>query len=301
MQKLILYISSVLILGSCNTVPEPITMSDETWQLGWRMIENKWLENPSLAEAQFDSLLNSGETISERFLIEGLVVKSEVEKQDEILEILAKQPNLDLAKICNYSFAQEYKPCSNYSKEEIENEELQLKLIKMFVDDQAIRGNVMDDIIVKYNVDTTGLKTAHDWSNPDEVNMDEIIRNKLKSIINEHGFPTKKLVGRDAMRGVFLIIQHADGDTSWQRAQLPKLEAGTRNGEFSKVNYAYLFDRIKVNSGQPQSYGSQFEHVDRQQGIAELRETEEIESLDQRRKEMGMMPIETYRRLMLRN
>ena len=184
--------------------------------------------------------------------------------------------------------------------EKIENKELQLEIIKLYVDDQAIRGNVMNEMILKYQLDSTKLKTEYDRSNPDEIDIDEINRNHLKKIIESHGFPTRKLVGKDAMNGIFLIIQHADGDRIWQEAQLTNLELAVTRGDFSKQQYAYLYDRIKVNSGQPQRFGSQFLKVDKKNKIAELRETEDLTNLNQRRRKMGMMPIEMYKKLILK-
>ena len=162
------------------------------------------------------------------------------------------------------------------------------------------QGNILHNLIEKHDTDTTGIKIEYDYSNPDEVDIDEINRNRLKEIFGEYGFPTKAMVGSDAMRGIFFIIQHADGDKVWQKSQLENLELATKRGDLSKSKYAYLFDRIKVNEGEPQRYGSQFKTVDRKKGIAKLRKTEDIENLDKRRKEMDMMPIETYKRLMLR-
>lgn len=291
----------IFSLCSCNSPKEPELMGEETWKLGWRMIENSWDENYSLAEMQFDSLLYLNQAVSDRFLIHGLEIKSELSKEADIRKIIANQPNKFLDKICEREFAKEFKACSNRPKEKVENEKLKLEIIELYVADQAIRGHIMNDMIAKYHIDTTGIKTEHDWSNPNEVNVDEVTRNRLKEIFKEYGFPTRQLIGRDAMRGIFFIIQHADGDKEWQKSQLQYIESGVKTGDFTKVDYAYLYDRIKVNHSQPQKYGSQFARVDIKNKIVELRETEELDNLDKRRREMGMMPVEMYKRLVLRD
>ena len=122
-------------------------------------------------------------------------------------------------------------------------------------------------------------------------------QDRLKEIIQEFGFSTRKLIGKDAMRGVFLLIQHADG----QKEQLINIELGAKKADFSKVDYAYLYDRIQVNSGEAQRYGSQFATVNRKNQIAKLRDTADLPNLNKRRSEMGMMPIEMYKRMILRN
>jgi hypothetical protein len=65
--------------------------------------------------------------------------------------------------------------------------------------------------------------------------------------------------------------------------------------------YAYLYDRIKINSGEKQLYGTQFEKVDPINKTVELADTENIENLDNRRMKVGMMPIKMYKEYMLKN
>ena len=133
------------------------------------------------------------------------------------------------------------------------------------------------------------------------MNVDEKNRNRLKEIIAEFGFPGKKMVGKEAMQGIFLIIQHSDGDKEWQKSQLKNIEEAVKNGDMDGQSYAYLYDRIKLNGGEKQLYGTQFVKVDPINKIVELADTEHPENLDKRRMEVGMMPIEMYKRFMLRN
>ena len=283
----------------CKTPKEPDSLSEENWKLGWRMIESTWNDNYALAELQFDSLRSLNVPLTTSFWRTGLEAKMELSKVEEVIEIFGNQPTDLQIDICESDFIKDLSLCKNLPKEKIENKELEQEIIELFVADQAIRGNLMIDLIEKYQIDSTNIKRTYDYSNPDEINIDEINRNRLKEIFQEHGFPTRNLIGKMAMSGIFFIIQHADGDTAWQKSQLPNILKAVEAGELSKSNYTYLYDRIKVNSGEPQRYGSQFEKVDRVNKIAELRETEDLENLNQRRREMEMMPIETYRRLML--
>lgn len=171
----------------------------------------------------------------------------------------------------------------------------ELEILNNFVDKQGDDIFTMDDLVLKHNIDGSRFKAISMGL------VDEQNRDRLKEIINEYGFPTEKLIGKEAMHGVWAIIQHADGDKDWQKSMLPYVELGVSNGEFSKNDYAYLYDRIQVNHGLPQRYGSQFEKVDRLNKIAELRETEDLKNLDNRRREMDMMPIELYKQYMLSN
>ena len=109
------------------------------------------------------------------------------------------------------------------------------------------------------------------------------------------------MVGKDAMQGIFLMIQHADGDKEWQKSQLSNIEQAVKNGDMDGQSYAYLYDRIKINGGEKQRFGTQFSNVDPLSKTVVLAETENLEDLDIRRMEVGMMPIEMYKELMLKN
>ncbi|MGB0932260.1 MAG: DUF6624 domain-containing protein, partial [Chitinophagales bacterium] len=216
-------------------------------------------------------------------------------KKDEMEAILKGQSLEILTKVCQKDFAQKLESCKNIPLEEAQNQALQREIIKMYVDDQAARRNLMKHIIEKYDLDSTEVSQENTtW-------VDEVNRERLKEIIEEFGFPTLKLIGTDAMQGVFLIIQHSDSDVEWQKSQLPNIESAVRNGDLPPQKYAYVFDRIQVNTKQAQRYGTQFSNVDLQNKIVELRDTEDLSLLDTRRREMGMMPIEVYKRIMLRN
>ena len=271
-------------------------MSDiEIWKLGWRMIGSSMEENFELADLQFDSLRNNAEIIDEMFLINGLETKKEIGKMDELMEVLSSQNSDMLQKICTNESLSTVEICKAYTSEEVDNKHLQIELIKMYVDDQAVRGNLMHNIIAKYNIDSTAV-TQNDMTVVDTRN-----RNRLKEILEEYGFPTRKLVGKDAMRGIFFLIQHSDRDKEWQKSQLTNIERAVKNGDMNGQTYAYLYDRIKINSGEKQLYGTQFSNVDPINKIVELAETEDIENLDKRRMEMGMMPIQMYKDLMLKD
>ena len=259
------------------------------------MIASSMEENYELANLQFDSLRNISKEIDRKYLVTGLEAKNKLGKLEEIIEILNAQNKDMMQEICTKQFLTKMKPCEGVSIEEVENKGLQIELIKMYVDDQAARDNLMQDIISKYNIDSTQI------TKNGGVLVDERNRNKLKEIFEEHGFPTRRLVGKDAMQGIFLMIQHSDGDREWQKSQLANIERAVKNGDLDGQTYAYLYDRIKVNSGEKQLYGTQFEKVDPINKTVELAETEEIENLDKRRMEIGMMPIEMYKAFMLKN
>lgn len=293
---LIHVIFGLIIFTSCEHGKSQQMTDVEIWQLGWRMIGSSMDENFELANIQFDTILKNSKTIDSKYLITGLEVKKEIGKDEEIIEILSSQPIEMLQEICKKQVLSNFEICKKYSVEIVENEKLQLELIKMYVNDQYVRSNLMTDILKKYNLSKDQVIIDSNGINTDERN-----RERLKEIIAKYGFPTKKMVGKDAMNGVFFMIQHADGENAWQKSQLTNIKNAVKMGDLDSQSYAYLYDRIKINSGEKQLYGTQFANVDAVNNIVELDKTEDIDNLDKRRMEIGMMPIEMYKKLMLKN
>ena len=293
---LIHVIFGLIIFTSCEHGKSQKMTDVEIWQLGWRMIGSSMDENFELANIQFDTILKNSKTIDSKYLITGLEVKKEIGKDEEIIEILSSQPIEMLQEICKKQVLSNFEICKKYSVEIVENEKLQLELIKMYVNDQYVRSNLMTDILQKYNLSKDQVIIDSNGINTDERN-----RERLKEIIDKYGFPTKKMVGKDAMNGVFFMIQHADGENAWQKSQLTNIKNAVKMGDLDSQSYAYLYDRIKINSGEKQLYGTQFANVDAVNNIVELDKTEDIDNLDKRRMEIGMMPIEMYKKLMLKN
>ncbi len=293
--QLLIFLLILITIVSCNNNSNPKATDIELWKLSWRMIENSWDDNNEIAESQFDSLLNAEIQIDIKFLLIGLEVKNKLGKEKEIDKILNEQSQEELKVICLKQFLKTREICKELSIENIENGELQMELIKMYVDDQAVRRNIMEDIILKYNLDRSQI------TQDDLVTVDEKNRNRLKEIFEEYGFPNKKIVGKNAMHGVFLMIQHSDRDKEWQKSQLKNIEIAVKNGDLDGQSYAYLYDRIKINSGEKQLYGTQFSNVDPVNKTVELFDTEDLVNLDMRRMEIGMMPIKMYKKLMLKN
>jgi hypothetical protein len=200
-----------------------------------------------------------------------------------------------LERLCENPSLAEQPPCAELPPLPVTHPELQREMLQMYVVDQAVRGNLLEELIAQYELDTTGL------SQTSPTVADAQHRDRLREIFAEYGFPNREMIGRRAMRGVFLIIQHADGDPDWQSEQLPAIERAVRNGDLDGQQFAYLYDRIQVNAGEPQRYGTQFIRVDAENRTLELATVAAPAYLDERRREIGLMPIEMYKRFMLRS
>jgi len=80
---------------------------------------------------------------------------------------------------------------------------------------------------------------------------------QLKWIIGQYGWPTFDMVGKDGATAAWVIAQHADFDVAFQREAIGHLDAAVQAGQGDPTELAYLVDRVAVNEGEPQTYGSQ--------------------------------------------
>ena len=115
---------------------------------------------------------------------------------------------------------------------------------------------------------------------------------RMKAIIGEHGWPGHSLVGEDGAHAAWLLVQHADA--SFMAQCLPLLERAVSAGEASAKDYAYLLDRVRMNQGKPQVYGTQF--TSGADGKLVLHPVEDVEHVDERRAAVGLPSMAEYER-----
>ncbi len=118
---------------------------------------------------------------------------------------------------------------------------------------------------------------------------------RMKVIVVKHGWPTKRMVGRDGMRAAWLLVQHADQAVAFQRKCLALMGRLQKTGQVSRKDVAYLTDRVQVNEGKPQVYGTQFHVVD---GARQPRPIHDAPNVEKRRKSMGLTTMKEYTELM---
>jgi hypothetical protein len=282
---LLLIFCLAIVYTSCNNSQ---IKKEAEWRLGWRMINNYSHENFETSDLQFDSLFSINNNPDLKFLEFGLKLKSKLNKVEELNEIISIQSESVIIELCNRDWVSDIINCKNKNKAIVDNTALQKELLIMFINDQAARGNLMKDIIEKYEIDTNQI------SNNDPNYIDNYNISRLKEIILEYGFPTGKLIGKDAMNGVFFIIQHSN-ELDWQKANFPKIKSVVSNGYLDGQKYAMLYDRIQKNSGLKQKYGTQLEKID--ETTYRFYDLENEHELDRRRMEIGLFPFSMYKQL----
>lgn len=256
----------------------------------WSVVENYINEKYDLSAAQFDSILIAPSEVPLDIIYAGIKSKMKLGDTSSVIDFLNDQSPDFSGKICESIEEYKLSYCTQFKAEALSHGNLKDAIIKMYFDDQKLRGNLMHDIAEKYKIDS--LDEVGDCGN---LSIDERNQYLLKKIISMHGFPNKSMIGKDALNGVFMIIQHADNDTSWQRKQLVNIKKLVDSGDFSPQKYAYLYDRIQLNAGLPQRYGTQFSGI-KDGGLVPYN-IEDPENVNKRRSVIGLMPLEMYVRI----
>ncbi|HUP95118.1 MAG TPA: DUF6624 domain-containing protein [Burkholderiales bacterium] len=114
---------------------------------------------------------------------------------------------------------------------------------------------------------------------------------RLDEIVTEHGWPGIGLVGLEGCRAAWLIAQHSICTPDRQRKFLALLTAAVARGDAPAQQAAYLADRIRFNEGKAQIYGTVLDWNDQGELTCTV---EDPESVDKRRRELGLPPLAEY-------
>ncbi len=118
--------------------------------------------------------------------------------------------------------------------------------------------------------------------------VDRVNTARLKELVAEHGWPGYRLVGQEAAASAVLLVLHADKDVAFQKECLPLLLKAIAARDGLASHGAFLTDRIRVNEGKPQWYGTQIKIVDGAWVIAEVGNGDSSEAINQRRASVGL-------------
>lgn len=171
---------------------------------------------------------------------------------------------------------------------ELKKPEYALKLIRMIIKDQAL----------DYHKDLGTRDFAKNGYAPHWFFM----INKTKSALNaenlkemnqllaEYGWPKYSDVGDLAADALLLVINHHESE-EFRMQYLDQVKEACLAGEGSCMEYAKIHDRILVNTDQLQTYGMQFKF---NRGVLEPFPIESPETVDRRRKAIGLEPLAVY-------
>ena len=165
--------------------------------------------------------------------------------------------------------------------------------------DEALRDELSARAVTDQAIRDTAVQILQRGEVPDSslwlrmLAVDSANTNWLKQVIAENGWPGRSLVGQEGSHTAYLIAQHAVHDAAFQAEVLLLLEAAYRAGEAEGGEVAYLADRVAVQAGRPQRYGSQFQI--RATGVV-FNPIEDSVNVDERRAALGLPPLAEYAR-----
>jgi hypothetical protein len=156
---------------------------------------------------------------------------------------------------------------------------------------ESLRGELLamqaEDLRVRDELAREG--TLGDGYEPrmERVHLDNAAR--LEAIVNEFGWPGRKLTGDDGAEAAWQILQHAIGRPDLMRSYLPLLEQAAGKGDIPVWQPAYILDRIRFFEGKPQVYGTQYDWDE--QGFSQLWTVEDPDGVNERRQSVGLPPL----------
>jgi hypothetical protein len=156
------------------------------------------------------------------------------------------------------------------------NVELRAELLAMAEADQTLRA----DLSPTRMGDTTFISQM--------LNSQMEHQARMSQILDEHGWPDAGMVGTDGAQAAWLLVQHGDADL---QARALSLMRGSADAGVTAADIAMLTDRILVERGEPQLYGTQFQFVD---GNLVQDAVDDPDSIDARRAEVGLPPMDEY-------
>jgi len=111
---------------------------------------------------------------------------------------------------------------------------------------------------------------------------------RLAAIMERVGWPGRRLVGPDAADAAWLVLQHSIGDPAVMRRGLALAQAAPAQ-DVDPAQVAMLEDRVRVHSGLPQRYATQFDWD--ADGVLSPYPTEDPDGVEARRRAVGLPPL----------
>ena len=163
---------------------------------------------------------------------------------------------------------------------------LQTTLLAIFDDDQMIRQQFI----------TAQKEFGHDSKKVDSLGTIMILKDsinliKVTEILDNYGWMGIHKIGGQANQTLFLVIQHSDLKT--QQKYLPMMREAVKTNNASASSLALLEDRVALEEGKRQIYGSQIGY-DEDTEKSYVLPLQDPENVDKRRMKVGLEPMSVY-------
>ena len=128
---------------------------------------------------------------------------------------------------------------------------------------------------------------------PDMAALHRANAERLRALLDVHGWPDPERDGTDAVDAAWLVVQHAIGEPDFQRRMLRVLRHEADAGHVAPSLVAMLEDRVHTLEGRPQRYGTQLDwNADGE--LAPIEPVEDPATIDTRRASVGLGPLASY-------
>ena len=211
-------------------------------------------------------------------------------KKDSTLKVLYEPSFLSLIDDQRWKEIEE----SQLSKHETANEPIRNKpfareLFRMIIKDQGFMyaGNIERKKYMQnggyFSTAAIYLILAMEEKNHKENNK------KLFELLDKNGWPTASNVTEYAAAGAALIINHTNYEI--RSKYFPMLEKAFKEGEAQPLRYAKMRDRLLIEEGKEQLFGTQWKFENSKRLPHPIKEPEHV---DKRRAEIGLGPLSIY-------
>ena len=121
--------------------------------------------------------------------------------------------------------------------------------------------------------------------------LDRAHAERLRVIVEDHGWPDRSVVGSAGAQAAWLLVLHADHDPPFQRRCLDLIQEAADRGEADPRHVAFLTDRVLIHGGKPQRFGTQLRLREDEGRLAPIL-IDDPDGVDERRREVGLDPME---------
>jgi len=146
------------------------------------------------------------------------------------------------------------------------------------------------DVITRHKLADSG-ELEHDRYHPEMEKVHRENNSRIKRIIQDVGWPFESIVGEDGAEAAWFIVQHAILEPEFQKRCVSLLQAAVKQGEANSWHLAYLQDRVLIQEGKPQVFGTQ--HV-ANNGRMEPLTIEDVKMANLKRATLGLWSLEEH-------
>jgi hypothetical protein len=157
----------------------------------------------------------------------------------------------------------------------------------MIEHDQSVAKRHIDLMNQNVKSDSPEMKNLMDeWKTV--ADADKIL---LKTLFKENGFLGYSEVGEQSSHNFLQMVQRFDADSTFQQEVLADMKKHIAKINASPIEFAYLTDRVNLNQGKPQVYGTQLK-INEKGTSYEPKMVSDPQNLNKRREEIGLGTIE---------